>query len=256
MGITAQGRLGVGQAPLPRARPRLPDAGLHLRRHRRHVRRRVRQRHAAVASTSACSPRSTTATSSSTRTRMPRAVLRRARAHVRAAALELGRLRQVADLARAAACFRAAPSRSRCRAGGARGARHRRRRRADDAERADERDPQGAGRPAVERRHRHLRQGDAARAHADVGDRANNALRVNGERAALQGGGRGRQPRHDPARPHRGRAARRAAQHRLHRQLRRRRHLRPRGQHQDPAQRRGAARRADAWSSATRCWRA
>ena len=47
-----------------------PDAGLHLRRHRRHVRRRVRQRHAAVASTSACWPRSTTATSSSTRTRM------------------------------------------------------------------------------------------------------------------------------------------------------------------------------------------
>ena len=67
-------------------------------------------------------------------------------------------------------------------------------------------DPEGAGRPAVERRHRHLRQGQHARPHADVGDRANNALRVNGERAALQGGGRGRQPRLHPARPHRGRA--------------------------------------------------
>ena len=38
-----------------------------------------------------------------------------------------------------------------------------------------------------------------------------------------------------PARPDRGRAGRRPGQHRRHRQLRRRRHLRPRGQHQDPA---------------------
>ena len=50
----------------------------------------------------------------------------------------------------------------------------------DEPGRAAERDPQGAGRPAVERRHRHLRQGHAARRNADVGDRANNALRVNG----------------------------------------------------------------------------
>ena len=42
---------------------------------------------------------------------------------------------------------------------GARGARHRRRRRRDDPGRADEGDPAGAGRPALERRHRHLRQG-------------------------------------------------------------------------------------------------
>ena len=47
-------------------------------------------------------------------------------------------------------------------------------------DRADERDPQGAGRPALERRHRHLRQGRAPRRNADVGDRANNAMRVNG----------------------------------------------------------------------------
>ena len=39
-------RVGVGAAALPRARHRLPDRGLHLRRHRRHVRRRLRQRHA------------------------------------------------------------------------------------------------------------------------------------------------------------------------------------------------------------------
>ena len=39
-------RLGLGAAALPRAGHRLPDRGLHLRRHRRHVRRRLRQRHA------------------------------------------------------------------------------------------------------------------------------------------------------------------------------------------------------------------
>ena len=39
------------------------------------------------------------------------------------------------------------------------GPRHRRRRGGDDARRADARDPHRAGRPALERRHRHLRQG-------------------------------------------------------------------------------------------------
>ncbi len=38
MGITAQGRLGLGAAPLPRDGCRLPGRGLHGRRHRRHVR--------------------------------------------------------------------------------------------------------------------------------------------------------------------------------------------------------------------------
>ena len=55
----------------------------------------------------------------------------------------------------------------------------------------------------------------------------------------------GRQPRSDPARPDRVRPGRRPDQHRLHRQLRRRRHLRPRGQHQDPARRRGGGGPAD-----------
>ena len=74
-----------------------------------------------------------------------------------------------------------------------------------------------------------------------VGDRANDAIRITGARAALQGDRRGRQSRHDPARPHRGGAARRAAQHRRHRQFGRRQHLRRRGQHQDRAQRRRCA---------------
>ena len=41
-------RVGVGQAALPRARRRHPDRGLHRRRCRRHERRRLRQRHAPV----------------------------------------------------------------------------------------------------------------------------------------------------------------------------------------------------------------
>ena len=49
-----------------------------------------------------------------------------------------------------------------------------------DAERADQGDPAGAGRPAVERRHRHLREG-RTETHAEVGDRANDAVRVDGD---------------------------------------------------------------------------
>ena len=42
-------RVGVGEAPLPRDGRRHADDRFHRRRHRRHVGRRVRQRHAAVA---------------------------------------------------------------------------------------------------------------------------------------------------------------------------------------------------------------
>ena len=59
-------RVGSRQAPLPRTRPRHPDDALHRGRRRRHERRRVRQRHAAVARRSGSSPRSIIATSSST----------------------------------------------------------------------------------------------------------------------------------------------------------------------------------------------
>jgi glutamate dehydrogenase len=47
------------------------------------------------------------------------------------------------------------------------------------AERADLCDPASAGRPAVQRRHRHLRQVEP-RVEVEVGDRANDAIRVNG----------------------------------------------------------------------------
>ncbi len=57
--------------------------------------------------------------------------------------------------------------------------RHRRGGRRADTCRADQGDPEGAGRPALERRHRHLRQG-AVETNADVGDKANDAIRVDG----------------------------------------------------------------------------
>ena len=96
--------------------------------------------------------------------RSGRAQLRRARAPVRAAALVVGRLRREPDLGRAAASIRAAPSRSRSRprSGAVLGDR----RRGDDADRARQRDPEGAGRPALQRRHRHLRQGERRDARA------------------------------------------------------------------------------------------
>jgi glutamate dehydrogenase len=62
--------------------------------------------------------------------------------------------------------------------------------------------------------------------HADVGDRANDAVRIDGRNLRVQGGGRGRQPRLHAARAHRGGVERRLDQQRRDRQLGRRRHVR------------------------------
>ena len=89
--------------------------------------------------------------------------------------------------------------------------------------------------------------------HAEVGDRDNDAIRVDGRelRARVVGEGGnlgltqlGRIEYATRRRPH---------QHRRDRQLGRRRLLGPRGQHQDPARRGGRARVADARRSATSC---
>ncbi len=77
-----------------------------------------------------------------------------------------------------------------------------------------------------------------------VGDRANDAIRVTGAGTRRQGDRRGRQPRHDAARAHRVRQARRPPQHRLHRQLRRRQFVGPGSQHQDRAAPGGRRRQA------------
>ena len=70
--------------------------------------------------------------------------------------------------------------------------------------------PARAGGPALERRHRHLRQGQ----HRDPRRRRRQGQRRHPRRrhrAAGEGGRRGRQPRSDPARPHRVRPAPAAA---------------------------------------------
>ena len=153
-------------------------------------------------------------------------VLRRAAADVRPAPLVLGRLRRGADLARAAASARAPRSRSRSRRRCARRSACRRRRHGADPDRADPRDPARAGRPALERRHRHLREG---RRPSRTPTRATRPTTRCGSTApsCAPGRRRGRQPRPHPARPDRVRAGGRADQHRRHRQLGRRRHLRP-----------------------------
>ena len=178
-----------------------------------------------------------------------RRAVRRAAAAVRAAALVLGRLRREPDL-RGRRHLGPLREIDPDLAPGARRARHRRR--AAGAHRADLGDPQGAGGPAVQRRHRHLRQGQRREPRRRGRPRQRRAAHQR-QRAALQGGGRGRQPRFHAARPHRSGAGGRAPLHRRDRQLGRRRHLGPRGQHQDPA---GPGRRggpAHAASSATSC---
>ncbi len=99
MGITAKGAWESVKRHFRALGRDSQTPGLHLRRHRRHVRRRVRQRHDAVRAhpaggrvrPSPCVPRSEPGCGP---------FVCRARAPVRRAALELGRLRQVADLRR------------------------------------------------------------------------------------------------------------------------------------------------------------
>ena len=237
--------LGVGQAPLPRDRRRRRRRGLHRRRGRRHVRRRVRQRDAALAPHPAggrLQPRP--------HLRRPRPRrghrLRRAAAAVRAAALQLGRLRPLADLRgrrRVAAHGQVDPP-DRADARGAR-----RRRVGPVARRAHLGDPARAGRPLLQRRRRHLRQGD--RRDQRRGRRPRQRRTAHRRpRAALPGRRRGRQPRPHPARADRVRVAgrqrfgRRPDLHRRGRQRRRGQLLRPRGQHQDPARQPDRVRRA------------
>ena len=234
-------RLGGGEAPLPRGGRRHAGAGLHRGRHRRHVGRRVRQRHAAVPAHPA-----RRGVRPPPRLRRPgaghRGVARRAPAPVRPAAQQLGGLRREADQPRrrrVAARGQVDPRLAR----GPRGARPRRRRDGAPAERARERDPARPRGPALQRRHRHLRQGLRRDARGGRRPRQRRAAHRR-DGTALQGRRRGRQPRLHAARAHRVRARRRAHQHRRDRQLGRRRHLRPRGEHQDPARpagRRGGA---------------
>ena len=183
-------RVGVGQAPLPRARDRHADRPVHRRRHRRHVRRRVRQRDAAVGQHPA------------RRRVRPPARLHRSRPGPRRGFAERRRLFELAGSSWDD-YDRAADLRGRRRlpahgegdpavAAGTGGARHDRRGAA--AQRRHPGDPARAGRPAVERRHRHRRQGldrDRRRRRRPLLGRDPRRRR----RAARARRGGGRQPR-------------------------------------------------------------
>ena len=84
----------------------------------------------------------------------------------------------------------------------------------------------------------------SAETDTDVGDRANDRVRVDANEVRAQGDRRRRQPRPDAAGAARILGQGRQSEHRRDRQLGRRRHVGPRGQHQDPA-RRAAARGCD-----------
>ena len=130
-----------------------------------------------------------------------------------------------------------------------------------EAERArsrepDQRDPQGAGRPAVVRRHRHLHQGRARRATPQVGDPGQRrACASSGDEVRAKVIGEGANLGVTQAGRIEFALQRRAHQHRLHRQFGRGRLLGQRGQHQDRARGRQARRAAHRERAASRCSR-
>ena len=171
-------RVGVRQAPLSRARPRHPARALHGRRHRRHVGRRVRQRHAAVAAdpagrgvqSSAYFPRPEPRSGSAASANASACFGCRARAGTTTTQRLLSRggaiyrtQRQVAcTLSREAQRLLELPQR-----------------RAEPG-RDHPRHPVHAGRSAVERRHRHLRQGRRANGTARSATAPTMRVRVDG----------------------------------------------------------------------------
>lgn len=195
-----QGRLGEREAALPRAGQGHPDRGLHRRRHRRHDGRRLRQRHAAVRAHPA-------GRGVQPHARLPRpepgrrVVVRGTAAAVRPAAQLVGRLRPFADQ-RGRRDLPALGQDHPDHPAGPRGARPRRGRHEARADGPDPGDPAGPGRTAVERRHRHLRQGRERKPGRGgrQGQRRDPRQR---QPAAREGRRRGRQPGPDPARPHR-----------------------------------------------------
>ena len=230
-------RLGERQAALPRARPRRRLAAVHASSGSATCRATCSATACCSRARSSWSPRSTTATSSSIRTRMrrPRSPSARRlfdarRGHV------VGRLRPRTSSRRAAACGRAREksiAAARPRRGPALGV---------DAERAR---PRTSWCSAILRAPVDLLWNggigtfvkSSEETNAEVGDRDNDAMRVDGRelraRVVGEGGNLGLTQRG----PDRVRDRRRPHQHGCDRQLGRRRLLGPRGQHQDPARR-------------------
>ena len=155
MGITARGAWESVKRHFRELRRRHPDHRLHHGGDRRHVRRRVRQRDAALQAHQAdrrLQPRARVHRSRPG----PGTELRRAKAPVRHDPLGLERLRRVADL-RGRRGVRAQREVDQALRPGPRGAEHRGRQ--ARPQRADPGHPQSPGRSALQRRNRHLRQG-------------------------------------------------------------------------------------------------
>ena len=150
-------------------------AGLHRRRASATCRATCSATACCSRSTSGWSAPSTTATSSSTPTPDPSASCEERKRLFELPALVVGRLRRGADL-RGRRRLPAQRQVDPALAAGARGAR--RRGRGADAERADPRAPARARRPALERRHRHLREGRATRRTPTSATRPTTRVRV------------------------------------------------------------------------------
>ena len=233
MGITARGAWESVKRHFRELGVDTQTEDVHRRRDRRHVRRRLRQRHAALPAHPAARRVRPPARLRRPRPR-PGPLVRRARAAVRAAALDAGTTTTAPRSARAGACGRGPRNRSR------------------SARRSARRSASARTSPAVPARARSGRScaprptccGTAGSAptsrrrtesNADAGDKANDAVRADGHELRVkvvgEGGNLGltQRGRIEFAR------ARREDQHRRDRQLRRCRLLRPRGQHQDPA---------------------
>ncbi len=153
-------RLGIGQAALPRNRRRCAAAELHRRRDRRHGGRRVRQRHAAIAAHQAA--RGIQSHAHLHRSAAgPGAFLPRARTAVQNAAFQLGRLHARGDFQGRRRVFeiRQEPDVVARSADSARAARP------GHAQRDHQGDSEIACRSVLERRHRHVRQGDVRKPH-------------------------------------------------------------------------------------------
>ena len=208
-------RLGVGQAPLPRARARHPARATSRSSGSATCPATCSATACCSRATSGCSARSTTRTSSSTRPR-PGGELRRAQAPVRAR-----RARSWSDYDRAliSAGGGVWPRSAKSIPLSAEAARRSASTPSElSPDRADPGDPARARRPALERRHRHLRQGVRPRRTPTSATGATTPCGSTAG-AALSRRRRGRQPRLHPARADRVRAGRRPDQHRRDRQL-------------------------------------
>ena len=251
MGITARGAWESVKRHFREMDVDIGADAVHRRRRRRHVGRRVRQRHAAGENDQARrrlrSPRHLH------RSRLP--IPREASPSAGACSIcraRAGRITTARSSPTGGGVFSRALKEIALSPQARAAARHLRGRAADPAG-GDAGDPQGAGRSPVLRRHRHLSCAPSAESDDAVGDRANDAIRVTGAELRAKVIGEGANLGMTQRGRDRGGAARHPPQHRCHRQLGRREHLRHRGQSQDRAGDADARRPALARGPQSRC---